>query len=325
MKDSFGRRINYLRISVTDRCNLRCRYCMPEEGVAAVSHEDILRFDEIERLACIFAGLGVNRIRLTGGEPLVRRDLPQLAARIKAIPGINFLGLTTNGILLPQHARQLWEAGVDGLNISLDTADPKRYAHLTRRDEWVQAWAGLQSALALPFPSIKLNCVLSTDSLSADWLGVIELARKLPVEVRLIEWMPMSGENGQTALRGDEALVMIEQRYGALTPLGQRMEGGPAHQYKIEGFVGAIGIIPAMSQHFCASCNRIRLTAVGALKLCLFYDAGISLRSLLRSGADDRAIAGAIQTALAEKPEGHQGTVVRSGDCAACGMYQIGG
>jgi len=323
MRDSFGRRINYLRISVTDRCNLRCRYCMPEEGVAAVAHEEILRFGEIERLVRIFVRLGVNRLRLTGGEPLVRRDLPALAASLKAIPGVDFLGITTNGILLPQFAQRLCDAGVDGVNISLDTTDPHRYAHLTRRDEWAQAQAGIQAALALPFSAVKINCVLSPDSLPADWLGVAALARSLPVEVRFIEWMPMLGD-GRAAVRAQEALAAIEAHCGVCTPLGRRAGEGPASYYQIAGFAGSVGVIPAMSRHFCADCNRIRLTATGDLKLCLFYGAGVSLRSLLRSGAGDEAIAEAIQNAVAEKPERHRGEVVHGG-CAACGMSQIGG
>ena len=324
MTDGFGRLITYLRISVIDRCNLRCRYCMPEAGVPALAHAEILRFDEIERLAGIFAALGVNRIRLTGGEPLVRHDLPELAARLKKISGVDFLGLTSNGVLLPSYAQQLYDAGVDGVNISLDTMNADRYTFLTRRDAWIQAWAGVQAALALPFSAVKLNCVLSPDSLPADWLGVVELAQDLPVEVRLIEWMPMSGAD-RPAVRAEETLDAIEAHCGALIPLEQRTGEGPAQCYAIKGFVGSIGVIPAMSRHFCSSCNRIRLTATGDLKLCLFYDAGISLRDLLRSGADNAAVAAAIQTAVLSKPERHSGAVVHGSGCATCGMSQIGG
>ena len=323
MTDSFGRSINYLRISVTDRCNLRCRYCMPEEGVAPLAHGDILRFDEMERLVRIFAGLGVNRLRLTGGEPLVRRDLTALAARLRAMSGIEFLGLTTNGVLLSEHAKALCDAGIDAVNISLDTTGPNRYAHLTRRDNWGQVWAGLEAALALPFSAVKINCVLSPDSLSTDWLGVVALARDLPVAVRFIEWMPMCGEG--TSVQVEAALSAIETRFGVLKPLGQRKGEGPATYYDVAGFVGKIGVIPAMSRHFCASCNRLRLTAAGELKLCLFYNAGISLRDLLRSGADDETIAAAIKNAVLSKPERHQGAVIQAGGCVACGMSQIGG
>ena len=323
MTDSFGRSLNYLRISVTDRCNLRCRYCMPEEGIAPLTHEDILCFDELERLVRIFADMGVNRVRLTGGEPLVRRDLPELAAQLKAVPGIDFLGLTTNGVLLAEHAQALCAAGVDAVNISLDTTNSLRYARITRRENWPQAWAGVKAALTQEFQAVKINCVLSPDSHLDDWLGVAAMARNLPVTVRFIEWMPIGSEG--MAVQADEVLAAIAERFGALEILGQRTGEGPASYYGVEGFAGTIGVIPAMSGHFCANCNRLRLTAAGELKLCLFYDAGIPLRGLLRSGADDGVIAKAIQEAVLSKPERHQGIVVHGGGYAACGMWQIGG
>lgn len=333
MIDGCGRTLNYLRLSVTDRCNLRCRYCMPEEGVTAVPHAEVLSFDEIGRLVGVMAGLGINRVRLTGGEPLVRRGIAGLAAQIKAVPGIDFLGLTTNGVLLPQLAGPLYEAGVDGLNISIDTLDRQRYAALTRRDLLPQVLAGLDAALALPFKAVKVNCVLAPDSLDSDWLGVIGLAREKPIDVRLIEWMPMAealdGEGG--ALPADGALRRIEAAFGAPTPVPRDGHGGPASLWALPGFAGRVGIIPAMSHKFCQSCNRLRLTATGDLKLCLFYDVGAALKPLLRGGGSNEAIAAAIREAIKHKPLEHAGakkTANTGGDKLIdhpCGMYGIGG
>lgn len=307
MIDPYGRNIHYLRISVTDRCNLRCGYCMPEEGVEPLSHEEILSFDEIIRLVRIMAGMGVNRIRLTGGEPLVRKNIEVLAQEIKSIPGIDWLAFTTNGVLLEKMAPRLLEAGVDGLNISMDTTDPERFAVLTCRDEWKRVKAGLDSALALPFKSIKINSVLSPLVLEPDWLSVVALAKNHPIDVRLIEWMPMAGETQVESVTADEALRVIDERYGPLAPLPHSPGAGPADYYSLPGFQGRVGMIPAMSHQFCDACNRVRLTATGDLKLCLFYDVGIPLRELLRSDATDREIAEAIQAALRHKPLKHHG------------------
>ncbi|MDL2327652.1 GTP 3',8-cyclase MoaA [Ruminococcaceae bacterium OttesenSCG-928-A11] len=331
MTDGCGRTINYLRVSVTDRCNLRCRYCMPEEGVPSIPHGEVLSFDEITRLVGVMAGLGVDRVRLTGGEPLVRKGLPELAAKIKAVKGITFLGLTTNGVLLAEQAEDLLAAGVDGLNISLDTVDPARFATLTRRDDYAKVRAGLEKALALPFRAVKINSVLAPESTEADWLGVVALAQTLPVEVRLIEWMPMAGTQGPVPPTADEALSRIAAAFGPLVPLPRAANGGPAQSYALPGFAGRVGIIPAMTHQFCASCNRLRLSATGDLKLCLFYDEGVPLKPLLRGGATDGELAAAITGAVAHKPLRHQGEKRAAAGSAAslierpCGMFKIGG
>ncbi|NLW79484.1 MAG: GTP 3',8-cyclase MoaA [Ruminococcaceae bacterium] len=332
MKDSYDRNIHYLRISLTDRCNLRCQYCMPEAGVQPLPHEAILTFDEIERVVRVMAGLGVDRIRLTGGEPLVRKGMPQLAAAIKRTPGITFLGLTTNAVLLPEMAPALLNAGVDALNISLDTTSPARYAQMTRRDLFDKAWRGLQTALALPFGRVRVNCVLSPQSTRDDWMGVIALAQTLPVDVRLIEWMPMADEGAEALTRADDALQAIAKKHGPLVPVQPDGQGGPAQYYTVSGFRGRIGIIPAMTHNFCAGCNRVRLTAAGDLKLCLFYDTGLPLKPLLRGGATDAQLAQAILGALEQKPRRHQGARRQTENDAAAtviahagGMYGIGG
>lgn len=328
MKDSWGRRLHYLRISVTDRCNLRCRYCMPADGIEQLSHDEILRFDEILRLARILTGLGVDRIRLTGGEPLVRKGLPALAKDLKQMEGISFLGLTTNGTLLPPLAEELLEAGVDGLNISLDTLDPERYRKMTRCGNLDSALRGLEKAVSLGFPKVKVNCVLSPESTVEDWLGVTALAKELPVDVRLIEWMPMAGEEQPGGVRRDAALEILRQSHGELTPLESDASGGPAQYFKIGGFRGRLGIISAMSRHFCGRCNRLRLTSTGDLKLCLFYDAALPLKPLLRQGAGDEKITAAILAAVKEKPRQHCGRVIsdeKSNGKHNTGMYRIGG
>lgn len=308
MIDQCGRNIHYLRISVTDRCNLRCGYCMPEEGVPSIPHEEILSYDEILRLVRIMAKLGIDRVRLTGGEPLVRKGVVELAREIKQVEGIRYLALTTNGVLLDEMAEDLLAAGVDGLNISLDTVDAQRYHEITRYGDWQRTFAGLNKALGLPFQSVKVNSVLSPDSLEDDWMGVVALARDHKMDVRLIEWMPMAGEtDGPKAVRADEALDAITARFGPLEALPRTGDAGPAAYYRAPGFMGRIGIIPAMSHQFCSDCNRLRLTATGDLKLCLFYDVGIPLKGLLRGGAGDEEIAGAILAAVEKKPRQHGG------------------
>lgn len=329
MRDSHDRIIEYLRISVTDRCNLRCRYCMPEAGVKLVPHDEILSFDEIVRVASVMTNLGIRRIRLTGGEPLVRRGIERLAASLRQLEGPDFLGLTTNGVLLKQKAAALFEAGVDGVNISLDTTDRARYAFLTCRDELSAAMEGLHTALDLPFRSVKLNCVLSPQSLKNDWLGVVALAKELPVDVRLIEWMPISG-GGVEPVRMDSAIRLITQKFGDMTPL-EKMPGGPARYFSVGGFRGKIGFIPSMTHNFCSGCNRVRLTSTGDLKTCLFYDTGMPMRPLLRGGAGDSELEHAILAAVSQKPEKHGGAVRQSDDSAKqlidrpCGMSGIGG
>ncbi len=332
MNDSFGRKLNYLRISVTDRCNLRCRYCMPPGGVPFIPHDEVLSFEEILRLGRIMAGLGVNRLRLTGGEPLVRKGVVGFAEKLSKIDGIEFMGLTTNGVLLEEMAPALYAAGVNGLNISLDSTDPARYAALTGFNKLERVMRGLHRALELPFLSVRVNCVLSGQSILDDWLGVVALAKTLPVDVRLIEWMPMGGEDSGRLVRAAGALAAIEERYGAPQPAASPAGQGPATYYSLPGFTGRLGIIPAMSHSFCAACNRIRLTATGELKLCLFYDTGMALKPLLRGGASDGDIRAAVLGAVAQKPARHQGRKLASEDgCNTntidrpCAMVKIGG
>lgn len=322
MKDSYGRLLSYLRVSVTDRCNLRCVYCMPKGGVQSIPHDEVLSFDEITRLVRIMAGMGVSRVRFTGGEPLVRRDIDKLIKETKQIEGIEFIGLTTNGVLLAPMAKHLRDAGVDGVNISIDTLDAARYVEITRCDELHSALEGLNAALCAGFASVRINCVLWPKSKPKDWLGVVELAKTLPVDVRLIEWMPMRGEKGQQGLHMDDVLSILQQEFGQLKAINTKSNVGPAQYWQAEGFLGQIGIIHGMSHNFCADCNRIRLTAAGDLKLCLFYDRVVQLKQLLRGDTTDEEIKSAIANAVLYKPKQHMGRVVADD---AAGMYKIGG
>ena len=332
MLDSFGRNLNYLRVSVTDRCNLRCSYCMPEKGIQLMPHEEILSFDEILKIIMVMSNLGVDRVRLTGGEPLVRKGIILLANEIKKIKGINFLGLTTNGVLLENMADDLKNAGIDGLNISLDTTDALRYEKITHKDELKSVLRGINKAIELNFNAIKINCVLSPESTLDDWIGVVSLAEKLPVDVRLIEWMPIADDARKSIFNSEMAFSHIEEVFGRPQPLNKTTGQGPARYWKIPGFTGNLGIIDAMSHNFCNMCNRLRLTASGNLKLCLFYDVGISLKKLLRSGASNNEIARELLIAVKNKPKQHQGIRKHSEDGTESptiernhGMYDLGG
>lgn len=327
--DKYGRTLNYLRISVTDRCNLRCRYCMPEHGVDFIPHEEILTFDEIVRLVSIMAGMGISNVRLTGGEPTVRKGIANLAADIKSIEGIKKLGITTNGTTLCSMADELLASGVDWINISLDTMDSSRYKLLTKKDELSQVINGLNRVLELPFSSVKINCVLSPYSIAEDFISVAALARDFNVDVRFIEWMPMGGEKAN-AITADSALVLLEQKYGKLFPSVHKQGAGPAQYYSVSGFKGKLGMIPAISHNFCSECNRLRLTSTGKLKLCLFYETGLSLKDMLRNGASDKEISLAITHCVNSKPLRHMGVPKHSEHDAEssntpAGMNTIGG
>lgn len=303
MLDGHGRGIDYVRISVTDRCNLRCVYCMPEEGVEHMAHESILTYEEILRLCRIFVALGITKFKLTGGEPLVRKGLPGLVSRLKRIPGVESVTLTTNGILLGAHLPELMRAGIDGINISLDTLDPERYTALTRRGGLSDALAGLEAALAQPGLNVKVNCV-AMEGHAADWLALAELARARSLAVRFIEPMPIGLGRGLAPCGEESVAGALEERYGPLIPYHGRLGNGPCRYYTLPGFVGKIGFISAVSHQFCDKCNRVRLTATGYLKTCLQYDRGVQLSPLLKEG--DEVLRNAIAAAILDKPAEHQ-------------------
>ena len=306
MEDRLGRKIEYLRISVTDRCNLRCIYCMPEEGVDWVRHEAILSFEEITHLVRILAHLDIRRIRLTGGEPLVRLGLPALIASLCEIDGIEQVNLTTNGILFASMARELQSAGLHGVNFSLDTLNPAVFRRITRTDRFTEVRAGIDTALALGFPSIKINCVPVQGINDGEVTAIAGLAKELPLEVRFIEMMPIGCGKAYAPVTMEQVYRSLAALYGPGEAYHGTLGNGPAAYYSFPGFQGHVGFISAVSHEFCSQCNRIRLTAEGYLKLCLHYNTGIDLRAPLRSGTEDEILTALIRDAISEKPDHHR-------------------
>lgn len=324
MKDGFGRTIDYARISVTDRCNLRCVYCMPCEGVESVEHNAILSYDEILRLVRIFGSLGIEKIKITGGEPLVRKNIAFLIKAIKETPGIRQVTVTTNGILLKEQMEKLKEAGVDGINLSLDTLDRDIFLKITRKDFLSQVLEGFYGALEYPEIPLKINCVpMGIENQNV--LELAELAKKHKVHVRYIEMMPI-GLGKQFQCETEETLLKeLKDRYGEYQVYNGCLGNGPGHYYEFPGFMGKIGFISAMTHKFCSSCNRIRLTSQGFLKTCLQYDVGQDLRTLLRGGSSDDEIRRAIEEAVLSKPLSHRFEEKEIGHGEQHMMSQIGG
>lgn len=304
MIDAQNRLIDYIRISVTDRCNLRCVYCMPETGIDMITHEELLSFEEIERLCRIFAGLGIRKVKLTGGEPLVRKGFTELVKRVKAIEGIDKVTVTTNGVLLESCMEELVLAGVDGINISLDSLNKEKFQEITRRDLFSEVYKGIEKALAYPEIPLKINC-LPLDMDKESLLEIAELAKEEKIHVRFIEVMPIGQGRKYDFLSEMEILKVLEDRFGKLLPYEGQLGFGPGHYFTVEGFKGKIGFISSISHKFCHACNRIRLTSSGYLKSCLQYETGRDLRILLRSGASDEEIKETIMKAIEEKPVGH--------------------
>ena len=305
--DGFGRRHNNLRISVTDRCNIRCVYCMPET-VQFLPRADLLSFEEIGRVVRVAAGLGVDKVRLTGGEPLVRRGLAGLVEGLTKVDGIRDVGLTTNGLLLAPIARDLWQAGLRRINVSLDTLDPDRFRQLTRRDGCEEAIAGILAAKAAGFDPVKINAVAIKGSTEEDVVPLARFAREHGLELRFIEYMPLdagdSWERGKV-LFAEEILERLAAAFGPLTPAPGADPKAPAVDYDyVDG--GRVGLIASISRPFCMSCNRLRLTADGKLRNCLLRLDETDVRSLLRGGADDESIARALLRNVAGKWEGHE-------------------
>ena len=325
MFDSKGRKIHYLRLSVTDLCNLRCRYCMPD-GVDKLEREDILTYEEFLRLAALFARCGVDTVRVTGGEPLVRKGVEQLVKGLKAIPGIRKVTMTTNAVLLEQQLPALLEAGLDSVNISLDTLDPALFAKITARDEFAAVQAGIHAALERGIP-VKLNCVPQVGVNEGELEALAALAQDKPLQVRFIEMMPIGYGAAMPCISGPELLARFRRRWPELAPLPgtacAALGDGPAVYYTVPGWKGDIGFIAAVHGKFCASCNRVRLTSQGFLRPCLASETGCDLRTLLRGGAADEELLQAIRETIWSKPREHH-----FGDNsmpATRGMYRIGG
>jgi cyclic pyranopterin phosphate synthase len=304
IRDSRGRIIDYLRVSVTDRCNLRCIYCMPEEGVEWKPHGDMLSFEELLRCCRVLAAMGIRKIKVTGGEPLVRRGTVNFIAALKALPGIREVTLTTNGLLLEEELEGLLEAGLDGVNISLDSLEGETFRRITRHSGLEGILRSLRRAAAAALP-VKVNCVPLRGINDHELAAIAGLARDGAAAVRFIELMPLGRAASYEPLRGEETAAILARRYGKLLPFAGRLGNGPARYYSAEGFAGLIGFINPLSRCFCESCNRFRLTSQGVLKPCLSSPIGADLRSLLRSGAGDDALRQAVLDIAARKPAQH--------------------
>jgi cyclic pyranopterin phosphate synthase len=326
LMDGHGRLIGDLRVSVTDRCNFRCQYCMPAEGLPWLEREELLTFEEIERLVRVFVAVGVHDVRLTGGEPLVRREFPKLVALLSAIEGLRDLSLTTNGYLLERAADDLATAGLRRVNVSLDSLSRDRFFEMTRRDSLPQVIAGLEALERYPqFGTVKVNCVAMRGFTEDEVLPFAELARRKPYQVRFIEFMPLDADHAWSedrVLTGREIRRMIDLVY-PLEPLG-RQSHATAKIYRFRDGKGEVGFINPVSEPFCADCNRIRLTAEGKLRTCLFSLHETDLRGPLRAGADDGEIEQLLRDAVWRKELKHHVSEVGFRQPART-MSQIGG
>ncbi len=326
--DSYGRHIEDLRISVTDRCNFRCVYCMPEEGMPWLARETILTFDEIERLARVAVGLGIREIRLTGGEPTLRPGLPDLVRRLSAIEGLESLSLTTNGFLLEKLAGPLAEAGLTRINVSLDTLDHAKFHQIARRKGLDQVLAGLEALERYPsIAPIKVNVVGMRHFTEDEVLGFARLARRKPYVVRFIEFMPLDADGNwerDRVLSGAEIKEMIERDFMPLVPV-EAAASSTSRRYRFADGVGEIGFINPVSEPFCSTCNRVRLTADGQLRTCLFSIDEWDLRGPLRRGADDDELRTILGTAVVHKELKHRINEGEAFQRASRSMSQIGG
>ena len=307
--DTFGRLHDNLRISVTDRCNIRCFYCMPEHPVEFVPRSEILTFEEIERFARIATKLGIRKLRVTGGEPLVRKDLPVLIRKLTAIGGIEDLALTTNGVLLAEQAASLYDAGLRRVNIHLDTLDRERFRKITRRDDLERVLEGIEECRRLGYSPVKINAVAVRDLVEPDIVPLAHFGREKGVEIRYIEFMPLDAQGlwlKDKVLLADDILRMLSEGVGPLEVIPNADPRAPASEYQFADGVGRVGFIGSVSRPFCLQCNRIRLTADGKLRYCLFAIEETDLKSLLRGGASDEQIVATIRKTVEAKWLGHE-------------------
>lgn len=323
--DPHGRTIDYLRISVTDRCNLRCIYCMPKEGVPKLSHEDVLSYEEIVRVVNVARSIGISKVRVTGGEPLVRKGIVEFCRSLVEVVGPGNVSMTTNGVLLETFAWELWNAGIRRINISLDTLKPERFAEITGRDYFNRVWNGIMTAYRIGFHPVKLNVVVIKGMNDDEIEDLAALTFSYPFHVRFIEFMPFGSGNWPSRFVSSDEIIERLKRLGDLLPAVSRNSNGPARYYAFPGALGKIGIISPISHHFCDNCNRLRLTADGRLRTCLFSAKETDLRPLLRSSDDDKELAKAIVRALKEKPEKHGLDEEVFHKCIGRPMVKIGG
>jgi GTP 3',8-cyclase len=325
--DSWGREIKSVRVSVTDKCNFRCRYCMPAEGLEWLKRDEVLGFEELQRLVAVLAAMGVDEVRLTGGEPLVRRELPVLVRMLAGTPGVRDLSLTTNGVLLDRLAGPLVEAGLRRINVSLDSLDHVRFAELTRRDALDQVLRGLEEAERHPeLRPIKVNCVAIKGFTEEEVPRLAALARRRPYVVRFIEFMPLDADEGwreDQVLTGAEIRALIEAEHGALVEIPAKASS-TARRFRFADGVGEVGFVNPVSEPFCSTCDRIRLTADGQLRTCLFSRREWDLKTPLRAGATDEELTALLRKAVAHKELKHR--INEPGFVRASrSMSQIGG
>jgi cyclic pyranopterin phosphate synthase len=324
--DGFARIHDNLRISVTDRCNIRCFYCMPEEGVRFMPHSEILRFEEIERFVRVAASLGVSKLRITGGEPLVRKDIPKLIERLIAVPGIRDLALTTNAVLLEEQAQSLYTAGLRRLNIHLDTLDRERFQRITRRDDLARVLAGIETAQRLGFAPIKINIVAVKNLIEPDIVPMARYCRERGFEPRFIEFMPLDSQDlwdRSKVLSADEIIAILSREVSPLIAVKDADPRAPATLYRYADGVGTVGLVASVTRPFCLNCSRLRLTSEGKIRNCLFAIEETDVKHILRGGSDEE-LAAAIRGNVAAKWIGHQINTARFVPPPRP-MYSIGG
>ena len=327
MIDVYKRKIDYIRISITDRCNLRCVYCMPKEGIKLIEHNDILSYEEIIRLCKLFVKIGISKVKITGGEPLVRKDVHKLIKAIKEVDGIDNVTLTTNGILLEDQIDNLVKAGLDAINISIDTLNDDTYKELTRIGNVNKVIKGIYKCLEYKNLNVKINCVPIKGKNEDEIIDLIEIAKNNNISIRFIEMMPIGLGKNIKGLNDEEVTSLIEKNIGKLTPYNGKLGNGPSNYYTLKDYKGKIGFISAVNHKFCETCNRVRLTWEGFLKACLQYEMGTDLRSMLRNGCSDDEILKAVESTIYNKPESHNFNLIKEEDEKVENrtMSQIGG
>jgi len=323
--NSYGKVVDYLRLAVTDRCNLRCIYCMPSEGIPRLSHEDILSYEELLRLVAIARSLGISKIRITGGEPLVRKGIISFVQRLTDVAAPGEITMTTNGVLLADMAKDLFQAGIKRINISLDTLKADRFREITRRDAFYDVIRGVEKAMEVGFQPVKLNVVVMKGINDDEVEDLARLTLKEPLHVRFIEFMPFGGEEWEDRFLPADEIIERLKSVEEIEPTISIRSNGPARYMRFRQGIGKIGIISPMTHHFCDSCNRLRLTPEGKLRTCLFSTEETDLRKLLRSGASDGEIAKVILDALKNKSPNRVFDAELLKKCITRPMSTIGG
>lgn len=326
LTDMFARSISYLRISLTDHCNLRCQYCSPREGQVKLASEELLSYEEILRVVRIAVSLGIEKVRLTGGEPLVRREVLTFIKDLAEIPGLDDIRLTTNGVLLADYAEALQKAGISKLNISLDTLRSERFRQITGVDAFARVWAGISKARELGFSPIKLNVVALKGVNDDEFIDFARLTLTEPFQIRFIEFMPIGASDlwDKGKYISSQEIMELLKPLGSLEPVSAKRMDGPARIYRFAGAAGSVGFISPISHHFCDRCNRLRLTSEGKLRSCLLSDQETDLKEKLRSGATDAEIRELIVATILNKPKGHGISPDGGGSCHGQ-MSRIGG